>query len=93
MNFTTLWKSLWEKLEGALRKAALLIVGIYRTIGTSHMGGCCRFYPSCSDYAQQALHELPVHKAVYVILIRLLKCRPFGPFGFDPVQKKTVECL
>ena len=45
----------------------------------------CRFEPSCSIYARQAwrCHSLPV--AFSLILLRLWRCRPFGPYGYDPV--------
>ncbi len=50
--------------------------------------GTCRFYPSCSDYAQEAIRILPFHKAVSKITIRLIKCNPCFKGGFDPVVKE-----
>jgi uncharacterized protein len=49
--------------------------------------GTCRFYPSCSDYAQEAIKSFPLHKALLKILIRTFKCNPFFRGGFDPVKK------
>lgn len=45
----------------------------------------CRFHPSCSVYALQALDSHPVHRAAWLISRRLLRCQPFHPGGFDPV--------
>ena len=50
--------------------------------------GTCKFYPSCSNYAKEAMDTLPTNKAVFLILKRLLKCNPFNKnFGYDPVPK------
>lgn len=64
---------------------ALFLLGIYRTVGTTHLGGSCRFEPSCSSYAQSCFRKFSFMKASYLVLIRLLKCQPLGPWGYDPV--------
>ncbi len=48
----------------------------------------CRFYPSCSVYALEALDRFPLHRALLLIVWRLLRCNPFHPGGFDPVPPK-----
>lgn len=48
--------------------------------------GVCRFTPSCSKYAETALHTLPLHRAIIKIIWRIIKCNPFTKGGFDPVQ-------
>jgi uncharacterized protein len=45
----------------------------------------CRFYPSCSSYAHEALHAHGTARGLLLTLRRLARCRPFGPSGFDPV--------
>jgi len=45
----------------------------------------CRFYPSCSSYAHEALHNHGTRRGLLLTLRRLARCRPFGPSGFDPV--------
>jgi uncharacterized protein len=82
--------SLSAAFAALLRAAGLLGVGFYRSIGTAFLGGSCRFEPSCSKYAEQALllHK-PLH-AFNLIGRRLCKCRPGGPLGFDPVPESEI---
>jgi len=44
---------------------------------------CCRFYPSCSDYALQAFQDFGFFKALQLTLKRLLRCHPFCEGGID----------
>ena len=52
-------------------------------------GGCCRFYPTCSDYALQSIRAHGVIKGVLFSAIRLSKCQPFHSGGYDPVKPVT----
>ncbi|MCL5124695.1 MAG: membrane protein insertion efficiency factor YidD [Deltaproteobacteria bacterium] len=45
----------------------------------------CRFVPSCSEYAIEAMKRHGAFKGSYLVLRRLIRCRPLGPSGFDPV--------
>lgn len=85
------WKLRLKKsinfLERSLRWSALLFLGAYRTILTTHFGGSCRFYPSCSEYAVQSFKTLPLHHALYFVTRRVCSCRPGGPCGYDPVPQ------
>lgn len=45
----------------------------------------CRFYPTCSQYALEAVEKYGVFKGTRMALIRLMKCHPFHPGGYDPV--------
>ncbi|MBR3604383.1 MAG: membrane protein insertion efficiency factor YidD [Elusimicrobiaceae bacterium] len=47
--------------------------------------GVCRFTPTCSQYAKEAITKHGVFKGVWLSLIRVLKCHPFHPGGYDPV--------
>ena len=46
----------------------------------------CRFYPTCSQYAQQALERYGTCKGIWLTLKRLSKCHPYHPGGFDPLK-------
>lgn len=65
----------------------LLIVALYayRALLGPFLGGSCRFEPSCSDYAEDALKKHGVFKGTALAFKRLCKCHPWGPFGPDPV--------
>lgn len=49
------------------------------------LGPTCRFYPSCSEYAYQAIQRYGACKGSYLAVKRILKCHPFHPGGYDPV--------
>lgn len=48
----------------------------------------CRFFPSCSDYAMQALRQYGLGIGIMLSLKRIGRCHPFSAGGYDPVQKK-----
>jgi putative membrane protein insertion efficiency factor len=50
-------------------------------------GGACKFYPSCSHYAYQAIERHGARRGVWLGLKRLGRCRPFSPGGYDPVPQ------
>ncbi len=49
------------------------------------LGRHCRFYPSCSSYAIQAIEHHGIIKGSWLMVRRLLRCHPFNPGGYDPV--------
>lgn len=48
----------------------------------------CRFNPTCSNYAIEAIEEYGIIKGIYMSFKRILRCNPFGGYGFDPVKKE-----
>jgi len=52
----------------------------------------CRFFPSCSAYAAEAIDEFGSVRGGILAVRRLIRCRPFGPFGYDPVPERHVAC-
>lgn len=48
----------------------------------------CRFYPSCSEYGYQSVQTYGMFKGMWLTLVRICKCHPFHPGGYDPVTKK-----
>ena len=71
-------------MEGAL--VALLILGIdaYKAVLSPVFRGSCRFEPSCSQFAREALLKYGV-RGILLGIRRILRCRPYGGYGFDPV--------
>ncbi|MCA1032481.1 membrane protein insertion efficiency factor YidD [Bacillus timonensis] len=51
----------------------------------------CRFYPTCSHYGLEAIHRFGPIKGVWLTMIRISKCHPFHPGGFDPVPEKQKQ--
>jgi putative membrane protein insertion efficiency factor len=74
----------------ALSFFSRVLIGIYRTVFTNHLGGNCRFEPSCSHYALECFHKYSFLRACHLTLKRLSKCHPLGSSGFDPVPEPNT---
>lgn len=68
-----------------MKKIIIFFLHCYRVVISPYMGDCCRFFPSCSEYAQEAVEKHGSLKGLYLTLRRLLRCHPFHRGGFDPV--------
>ncbi len=55
------------------------------------LGNRCRFVPTCSDYAKQALDQHDVLTAAVMTAKRICKCHPWGGHGFDPVSPSSEK--
>jgi putative membrane protein insertion efficiency factor len=66
-------------------KVLSLIVRGYRNGVSPMLGMHCRFYPSCSAYALEALERHGTARGVWLALKRLTRCHPWHPGGYDPV--------
>ena len=73
------------KLNSIIVKLILLILKGYQTFLSPLLGPNCRFKPSCSEYAYQAINKYGPYKGTFLSLKRILCCHPFHPGGFDPV--------
>ncbi|MEM9244507.1 MAG: membrane protein insertion efficiency factor YidD [Cyanobacteria bacterium P01_F01_bin.153] len=51
----------------------------------------CRFYPSCSHYCIRAIERFGPFKGSWLALLRILKCNPWGPNGYDPVPPLSTN--
>lgn len=72
-----------------MRQILILFVRAYQVVLSPLFSGCCRFEPSCSNYAIEALKVHGALKGSWLTVKRLLRCRPFGPSGYDPVPPKA----
>lgn len=69
-----------------LTKALLAApIRLYRLFLSPLLPPSCRFHPSCSEYALQAVERYGAPKAALLIIKRLLRCHPFHPGGYDPL--------
>jgi putative membrane protein insertion efficiency factor len=62
-----------------------VVITLYHLLISPFLGPCCRFYPSCSVYAVEAVIKYGIGKGGWMALKRLLKCHPFHPGGVDLV--------
>jgi uncharacterized protein len=71
--------------------ARLLLLGairLYRATLSGWLGGQCRFHPSCSHYAEEAIRTHGAIKGTLLTTRRILRCNPFGRGGLDPVPTR-----
>ena len=71
-----------------VRQALILLVRAYQVTLSPLFGDCCRFEPSCSVYMIEALKTHGAIKGTLLGLWRLMRCHPFGKYGYDPVPPK-----
>lgn len=73
-----------------MKKLLIRIILLYRKIpGKFH--SYCRFTPSCSLYALTAIERFGSFRGSVISLKRILRCHPFGEYGYDPVPEKRVK--
>jgi putative membrane protein insertion efficiency factor len=67
----------------------LWVLRVYQVFLSPFFGGACKFYPSCSNYAYQAIARHGARRGFVLAFGRLLRCRPFSKGGFDPVPDEV----
>jgi putative membrane protein insertion efficiency factor len=71
--------------DRAARGAVVALVRAYQLTLSPWFGGACRFSPSCSHYAIEAIERHGLRRGGWLAVRRLARCHPFGSFGADPV--------
>jgi len=80
-------KPITETSSNAASAVVLALIRGYKLlISPSFTGGSCRFVPSCSDYAADAVRRYGALRGSWLALRRVSRCHPFGSHGFDPVK-------
>lgn len=74
-----------------LKQGILWILKGYRYWISPQLGQRCRFYPSCSHYAMDALMACNLQKGLWLIFKRVIRCHPFSPGGYDPVKMLNLK--
>ncbi len=72
--------------KGLITGILILLVDLYRYALSPLMSGGCRYEPSCSQYAQNALRKYGAWKGSMMAMKRLLRCHPWHGAGYDPVE-------
>ena len=70
-----------------LAHVVALPVRLYRLVGSPWVGRNCRFQPTCSEYALVALEKHGAFRGSWLMIRRILRCRPGGGDGYDPVPE------
>ena len=78
-------KTLWHLLRRLLVLLLVLPIRFYQTSISPLTPPSCRFTPSCSEYARQAIIKHGPFKGLYLAIWRILRCNPWGGSGYDPV--------
>lgn len=68
-----------------MKKAVVLIIKFYQATVSRLLPTSCRFYPSCSQYAVEALQRYGLTKGMFLAAKRVSRCHPLNPGGYDPV--------
>ena len=72
-----------KRISGIL---CIYLIRIYQICLSLLFGPCCRFHPTCSEYAITAIRKYGMLKGMFHATKRILHCHPFNPGGYDPVK-------
>ena len=78
-------RMLWRWLMKLLEVLLLLPIVFYQRVISPFTPPSCRFTPTCSEYARQAIAKYGPFKGLWLALKRLSRCHPWGGSGYDPV--------
>lgn len=81
---------LWGRLAALPRRLALIPIHLYRRIVSPGISPRCKYHPSCSAYAEQAISELGVIRGSIVAAWRLVRCNPFSHGGIDDLADRSL---
>ena len=74
-----------------MRKLLIALIRGYQLLISPLLGNHCRFYPSCSQYAREALEQHGVLRGLWLAVRRLLRCHPWHEGGVDPVPEPSSK--
>jgi putative membrane protein insertion efficiency factor len=74
-----------------MKFAALALIRFYRICLSPLLPSFCRYYPTCSVYAYEAIERYGAWRGTGMALRRVLRCRPGGGYGYDPVPEEQVS--
>ena len=77
-------------MSKAARAIVLLPIRLYQRLLAPAFGQRCKYYPSCSEYAAQAVERFGILRGLVLAAWRLLRCNPWSHGGFDPVDDQRL---
>lgn len=69
-----------------MKKVLIYLINFYQKRISKHTPRVCRFYPTCSQYAKEAILKYGAIKGTYLAIKRIIKCHPLHPGGYDPLK-------
>jgi uncharacterized protein len=72
--------------KAVLENSLIGLIRLYQIVVSPLLNPCCRFYPTCSDYAIMAVERHGAFRGLFMAVMRLLRCHPLHPGGYDPVK-------
>jgi uncharacterized protein len=75
------------------KKFVLQLLRAYKWAISPMLGPACRYVPTCSEYAMEAVERYGLFAGGMKAIWRLLRCHPFAKGGYDPVAKSTHDCV
>jgi uncharacterized protein len=73
-----------------VRRAAVAPIRVYQRLISPALGRRCKYEPTCSEYAAQAIRRFGILRGLVLAAWRLLRCNPWSHGGFDPVEQQRV---
>jgi len=73
-------------LNNIIKNLIVTLINLYRMIISPLFPDVCRFYPSCSSYALEALKKYGIFRGAFLATKRILKCHPFNHGGYNPLN-------
>jgi uncharacterized protein len=73
-----------------LRWLFVLPIRVYQRVVSPFIGQHCKYYPSCSEYAVQAVQRFGILRGIVLAGWRLLRCNPWSSGGYDPVEEQRL---
>ena len=72
-----------------MKRLLLLLVQFYRSCISPLTPPSCRYYPTCSAYAMEAIERYGARRGGWMAVRRILRCHPWHEGGYDPVRRET----
>jgi len=74
--------------HGLTARAALLLIAVYRRLVSPLLGANCRYHPTCSRYAEEAIERFGAWHGIVLAVRRIGRCHPYHPGGYDPIPER-----
>ncbi|QAT41561.1 membrane protein insertion efficiency factor YidD [Clostridium sp. JN-9] len=69
-----------------MKRLLIFIIKIYRRYISPYKRPSCKYYPTCSQYAIEAIEKYGAFRGIFMSIWRILRCNPFSKGGYDPVK-------